>query len=88
MTKPQWVVLVPATEDMPATWGMNIPGGCIIDRAFSPVMVTGITIVQDHSGQVGFESTAADDMNRALEPIRELIALFCGAQSMNRSPIS
>lgn len=87
--KPEWVDIVPKTDKDPATRAMNVPGGCVLNYCGYMVIVHGIAVVKEDEAQGGgfrFVSTAAEDLDKALGPFRQLIALFKGIPGMPADP--
>lgn len=85
--RPQWV------EIEPNTWAMNVPGGCIIRfgglHGSSMTFAHGISIEylpREKGGGIGFVSTVADDMTKALGPLQDLIRMFKGVPGVPNLP--
>jgi hypothetical protein len=87
--KPEWISLIPGKEipggrSISDTLAMNVPGGCLIMVYYgAPIAyIPGVQIMPEDPGQGGgfrFVSTATEDMEKVLEPMRQLIELFRGA---------
>lgn len=77
--KPQWIEIIPKKDNesgqrsIAATYGMNVPGGCIIAFCGYMVYVPGINLVNEGQQPV-FASTTSEDVEQALVPIRKFLA--------------
>lgn len=90
--KPEWVEIIPkgdGTTTHGATLAMNVPGGCVLNYCGYMVLVHGAAVVKEDEAQGGgfrFVSTVTEDMDKALGPFRQLIALFTGVPGLPNDP--
>lgn len=96
MMKPVWIEIVPAVEHKEGeawrvihtpTYAMNVPGGCVINHAGSTmVFVPGMAVIkkdEEQGGEIGFVSTAQEEMEKAEKAINRLTQMFQSSMAMD-----